>query len=326
MSDSEEPAAAPLPTYKELPKGVSGAGSAWSLFGENDELGLMNLQTADRILAATQLPRTGKVFSLSAPMELFDPPFFPSRTPPRHKLLGGHPRGFDDVIDSYYPQGSSQIDSLAHIGPANGVFYGGATREDILAGRRSSIDAWSQKGIVGRGILLDVSDILGMGPGGEPRVNQRVPVTVADLEAARERTGLTFSPGDILLLYTGFVDWYRAQPMQVRRAYAANVLNAGIDQSEEMAEYLWDLHISMIAADNVALEAWPPDESDAAYPFGFMHTVLIGEFGLALGELWDLGALAASCRRDAVHDCLVVSAPIRAHGGAGSPANALALK
>lgn len=325
MTDHEAAEAA-LPSYSELPRGISGGGSAWALFGDGDELGLMNLQTPERVRAATSLVRTGEVFSLSAPIDLFDPPFFASRTPPRHKLIGGHPRGFDDVIDSYYPQGSSQIDSLAHIGAANGVFYGGASAEDVLAGRRRSIDAWAQKGIVGRGILLDVSEVLGMGPGGEPRVNQRVPITVADLESARERTGLSFRPGDILLLYTGFVDWYEAQTISVRREYAADVLNAGIEQSEEMAEYLWNLHISMIACDNVALEAWPPDESDAAYPFGFMHTVLIGEFGLALGELWSLGALAASCRRDRTYECLIVSAPIRLHGGVGSPANALALK
>ncbi|MDO8213171.1 cyclase family protein [Conexibacter sp. CPCC 206217] len=315
-----------LPAYRDLPRGVSGAGSGWGLFGDGDDLGLMNLQTPQRIVEALRLARRGEVFSLSAPLDLFDPPFFGQRTPPRHTILPGSARAFDDVLDNFYPQASSQIDSLGHIGAADGVFYGGATAAEIRSGRRNSIDAWATKGIVGRGIVLDMAQQLGMGPGGEPRVGTRVPITVADLESARARTGLTFQPGDVMLLHTGFVDWWSALGRDDRRAYVADVRNAGLEQSEEMAEYLWDLHISMVVVDNIAIEAWPPDQSEAAYPFGFLHTVLIGELGLALGELWNLGPLAADCRADGVHECAVISAPIRTRAGVGSPANALAIK
>lgn len=315
-----------LPSYKDLPRGVSGAGSAWSLFGENDQLGLMNLQTPDRVVQAMRLAKQGLVFSLSAPVYLFDPPFFSHRTPPRQTLITRSARGFEDVLDNFYPQASSQIDGLGHVGAADGVFYGGATAAEITSGQRNSVDAWATKGVIGRGVVLDVAEQLGMAPGGEPKVGTRVPISIDDLERARHRAGLTFEPGDILLLHTGFVEWYEALPMNDRRSFVADVRNAGIEQSEAMAEYLWDLHISMIATDNIAIEAWPPDHSESAYPFGFMHTVLIGELGLALGELWNLGPLAASCRDDGVHECTVISAPIRTLAGVGSPANALAVK
>lgn len=47
---------------------------------------------------------------------------------------------------------------------------------------------------------------------------------------------------------------------------------------------------------------------------------------MPLGELWRLGPLAADCAEDGVFEALLTSAPLNVAGGAGSPANALALK
>ena len=59
---------------------------------------------------------------------------------------------------------------------------------------------------------------------------------------------------------------------------------------------------------------------------GFLHRVLIGQFGMALGELWWTEDLAADCEADGVHEMFLTSAPLNAPGGIGSPANALAFK
>jgi kynurenine formamidase len=321
-----------LPSYRQLPTGLTGAGTAWDLFGPDDGLGLVALQTPQRVARALSLARTGQVFSLSAPVDLFDPPFFGHRRGPRHTVIRRSTQSMDDVLDSFFPQGSSQWDGLGHVGVAEDVYYGGATAAEVIAGTRNSIDGWAARGIVGRGILLDVSDAPGLAPalsreGGSAPLAEKTPITVADLERARERTGLRFETGDILLLHTGFVDWYQTlTPGQREDLVAGGFRNAGLEQGAEMAEYLWDLHISALAADNVAVEAWPPDRSAAGRPYGFLHQVLIGEFGMALGELWDLGDLARSCAADGVYECAVVSAPLRSPGGIGSPANALALK
>ena len=89
-----------------------------------------------------------------------------------------------------------------------------------------------------------------------------------------------------------------------------------------MAEYLWDLHIAAIAADNPALEAWPPDPATG----GFMHWKLIPHFGMPIGELWWLADLADDCAADGVYDSFLTSAPLNVPGGVGSPPNALAIK
>ncbi len=57
-----------------------------------------------------------------------------------------------------------------------------------------------------------------------------------------------------------------------------------------------------------------------------LHRVLIGQFGMALGELWHLDDLAADCDQDGVHEFFLASAPLNVPGGIGSPPNALALK
>jgi kynurenine formamidase len=317
-----------VPEYRDLAKGVSGAGSAWGLFGTDDQLGLLNLQTRESVRKALSLPQQGKVFPLSTAVNLFDPPLFPGRTIPRHHVMQKSPHGFDDVLDNFFPQSSSQWDSLAHVGAAAGSFYGGTNVDGIRAGR-NSIEAWSRRGIVGRGVVLDIATLRGTS---EPDplddwVVSDWPITVSDLEEARMKAGIDFYPGDVLMLHTGFVDWYALQDRATRlRLMHRGLRNVGLERSEQMAEYLWNLHVMGVVADNPAVEQWPPDLSKDAYPFGFLHHVLIGEFGMALGELWDLGALVADCGSDGVYECCIVSAPLRVPGGIGSPANALALK
>jgi hypothetical protein len=86
---------------------------------------------------------------------------------------------------------------------------------------------------------------------------------------------------------------------------------------------LWDMHIAALAADNPAVEVWPPSSLDEA---GFAHLALLPLLGLPLGELWDLDGLADDCAADGVYVCLLTAAPLNVYGGVGSPANALAIK
>jgi kynurenine formamidase len=90
-----------------------------------------------------------------------------------------------------------------------------------------------------------------------------------------------------------------------------------------MCGYLWDAHVAAIVTDTFAVEVFPPDRSTAT---GFLHRILIGQFGMALGELWWTEDLAADCAEDGVYEALLTSAPMHGVGGIGSPANALALK
>ncbi len=315
-----------LPTYRELPPAPRGGRSAWGLFGADDNLGLINLLTPERIAAAASLVRRGRVFPLDLPLGSVNPALARSRGTPRHTVLHDPgSAGFDDLYDNFYPQCSSQWDSLGHVGYAPDEFYNGATEADVLAGTRNTIDHWARHGIAGRAVLLDVS--AAMTSAGLPyHPGESIAIGVEDLELARRRTGLTYQAGDILLLHTGFAAWYADQPLEVRRRLPARLAAPGLAHTEEVCEYLWDSHVAAIGCDTFAVEVWPADMSPQAHPMGFLHHMLIGQFGMALGELWWLADLAADCAADGRYEAFLVSAPFHAPGGIGSPANAVAMK
>ena len=143
------------------------------------------------------------------------------------------------------------------------------------------------------------------------------------LEAVAAAQGVGFAPGDILLLRTGWPQYYD----EVRRTGAGNPsANAGIAQSRETLRWIWDTRFALVAADNFALEAYPPQASSEFYDHGLIHPELIAMLGLVVGELWAFDALAADCAADGVYEFMVVVKPLYVTGGVGAPANATAIK
>ena len=203
--------------------------------------------------------------------------------------------------------------------------YNGASEAEVLAGTRNTIDHWARHGMAGRAVLLDVERAMRdagwpYDPGGSSAIG------VADLELARRQAGVEFAPGDVILLHTGFAAWYVKQPSQVKNRLHGNVAAPGVEHGEAVCEYLWNSHAAAIASDTFGVEVFPADRGPEAHPFGFLHNMLIGQFGMALGELWWLSDLASDCADDGVYEMFLVSAPLNAPGGIGSPANAVAIK
>jgi kynurenine formamidase len=310
---------AALPAYDDLPRNADGVRTAWGLFGADDQLGRLNMQTPERIARAARVVRRGAVFSLNAPLDVISPAMF-GRGTPRHSAFERPTGSTDDVIDNFYPQASSQWDALAHACYAPDVFYNGATRAEVLSGRKNTIDRWAERGIAGRAVLLDVQRTATTRY--DPGSNHTF--TVADLERARTVAAISYEPGDVLLLHTGYLAWYRGQSDTRKAAMAPRdaLRSCGLEQSEAMVRYLWDSGFAGIASDNPSVESFPFHLT----AFGSLHHVLIPQLGFALGELWDLDALASDCARDGSYEALLVSAPLNLRGGIGSPANALALK
>jgi kynurenine formamidase len=312
-----------LPSYDELPEAPEGGHSAWGLFGDKDNVGLLNLLTPERIKAAAGLIKRGARFPLDAPINGFSPPLFSGRGVPRHHVLhAAEAFAFDDVYDNFFPQGSSQWDALCHVGYQQGAFYNGATEEDILQGRRNTIEHWARRGVAGRAVLLDLARTMS-DAGNSYDPGQGTKFNVQDLEMARERSGVEFQTGDILVLHTGFTAWYLGLDPRDRARVARTGVTTGLAQSEDMCRYLWNSHVAAVVTDTYAVEAMPFDRST---PTGFIHRILIGQFGMALGELWWTEDLAADCAQDGVYEMFLTSTPMHAPGGVGSPANAMAIK
>jgi kynurenine formamidase len=315
-----------LPRYADLAAAPHGGRSGWGVFGPDDNLGRVNLMTPERIAAAARLVRRGQVFCLDMPLGSISPALAAFRGTPRHLVLHQPGTvGFDDVYDNFYPQAGSQWDSLAHVGYMPDQMYNGATEAEVLAGTRNTIEHWARHGLAGRAVLLDAERA--MSAAGQPyNPGSNAEFGVEELELARRQAGVEFAAGDIILLHTGFAAWYLRQPGQVRIRLHGNVASPGLAHTEAVCEYLWDSQVAAIASDNYAVESFPADRRSAAHPFGFMHNMLIGQLGLALGELWWLADLASDCAADGVYEMFLVSTPMNAPGGIGSPANAIAIK
>lgn len=294
-----------LPPYGELPV-LEGAppGSSWGLWGEGDLFGSLNLLTPARVLAGVRSVRKGAVFPLNLELELPDPPVF-ARVPFEHTVLGeGH--SHDDEL-RMNTQSSSQWDGFRHIGHRDHGFYGGVADED------HGMHHWARRGIAGRAIVADV------GRWRAVRCDDRDAITPDDLLGCLADQGTPFEPGDVLLLRTGWIGWYRSLADAARAELPGALAAPGLEASEEMVRTLWDLHPAAVAADNPAVEVWPPSSF-------FMHRSLLPLLGIPLGELWDLEELAADCAADGTYDCLLTSAPLNVRGGVASPPNAIALR
>jgi len=324
----------PFPTYADLCARTDGrAGTAWGVFGADDELGTLNHLTPERTLAALSSVRTGRVVNLNLGLDAFSPPLIAHRGTPEHTVFGLNAYHRDDRLDGLFPQASTQLDGLRHFAHPDFGFYNGVDGGELRAGTDVlGIQNVAERGIVGRGVLLDVASYReSIGAPIDHAAAEGIPV--ADLEATLRRQGSELRAGDVLLLRTGWLAWFRSLP----RDPDAPLRSAGLEASEEVAAWLWDRRIAVAAADNVALEAWPATASrlatraeqsgvlERSSHSGMLHRVLIPLLGLTIGELWDLEELAAACHARGAFDLLVTAEPLAVRGGVGSPANALAV-
>ena len=65
---------------------------------------------------------------------------------------------------------------------------------------------------------------------------------------------------------------------------------------------------------------------EAESPYNNLHQHLLPLLGIPLGELWNLGPLAADCAADGRYTFFVTSAPLNIRGGVSSTAAAIAIK
>lgn len=311
-----------LPSYADLAARTDGKppGTAWGVFGPDDEVGTINLLTADRVLAGVREVRTGEVHSLN--WDVTQPSPHPYRPVAERTHIAAAGLARDDYLSPMYLQYSSQWDGLRHI-EFGGSFYNGVSpsQVDDPASITLGIQHWAQRGIVGRGVLLDVA-------GHQARAGHPIDptssfqITGALLDQVAADQGVTIESGDVLLVRTGWVGWYQDLDLAGRTAaLTATSAQPGLAPVEETAGWLWDRHVSAVAADNMALEIAPLNMADGK----FLHLRLIPGLGLAIGEFFWLDDLAVTCNRDNRWSFLFTSAPLNVPGGVGSPPNALAI-
>jgi kynurenine formamidase len=315
-----------LPRYQDLPL-LPGSYErhAWEVWGRQDQLGSLNRVGPEQVLAACRSVELGTVVCLTLPLDQPAPGLFPNRRAYRHTVTRSR-HGRDDSLDGLFLQYSSHWDGLRHVRYREHGYWGGRDEEDLDRSGALGMAHWAAHGIFARGVLLDVAAY--QESIGEPiDVTRRWAFDGPHLERVAEAEGVALQPGDVLLVRTGWLEWYQSLPQERRDALLGTVgqgeealATPGLDGGQATAAWLWDHGIAGVASDNPAVEALPVDRAA-----GFQHRRLIPLLGMALGEFWWLRDLADLCREVRRYHFLLASAPLHLPGGVGSPANAYAV-
>ncbi len=307
--------------YQDLPLlEESGERHAWDYFGRDDELGTLNRIAAEHVREAAGLVRTGEVISLN--LTLDEPGVLADGRGTYEHHVDSARHGRDDHLDNLWLQGSSQWDGFRHVRFRQFGYYGGRQETDLDGSDVLGIDRFAAHGIVGRGVLLDVAGFAAA-TGLPWKQDERTVISLELLEQTAASQGTVLRLGDILMVRTGWLGWYRALNAddKARVGTAQTMCCPGLAAGRDIAEWLWDHGIAAVGADNAALEALPIQRES-----GFLHHRILPLFGMPIGELWDLDPLAEHCRADGRFEGFFVSGPLALRRGVGSPANAYVVK
>ncbi|KAH7166592.1 putative cyclase-domain-containing protein [Dactylonectria macrodidyma] len=313
------------PLFDDLPlRPGDPKSSAWGLWGEDDELGTLNLLTPEVVKRAAAEVMTGKTIPLNLPLNAFGQPMNPVRKPCTHRIIAkGHAN--DDELD-INTQGSSHWDGPRHYPYQETLqYYNGLTQDDISGPAMSNklgIQNLAIKTITGRGVLLDwFSWAQKNNIDVDPFSQHGIPLS--DLLAVAKAQNTQFRPGDILIVRTGWLRGYRDLTREAQDALAHRPVRSscGIDASPEVVRWHWDNAFAAVASDTVAYEVWPSPRSAGDR----MHEVFLSGWGMPIGESFDLEKLAETCREEERWSFMFVSVPLDVPGGIASPPGAVAI-
>ncbi|TQS47046.1 cyclase family protein [Cryptosporangium phraense] len=314
-----------VPSMADLLRGTP---SNWGRWGDDDEVGALNFLTPAEVIRGAAEIRSGTVFTLQR--LIGDPkgdPVWPGRKPAVKTMIldesswdtnkaPAFPGGLhyaDDKIDAFL-QGSTQYDALGHVWYDGQIWNGYDARSTVGGLDKASVQPIAERGVVGRGVLLDLARFRG-----KDNLDKAETFTHEDLEACAHKQGHTIEPHDILVVRTNFLKLFFEQGP----AFYDGFCEPGLTYSPELVEWFQQKEIPNLVTDTIANEVTIDPVSGTALP---LHCSLMRNLGVTLTEICDLEALAASCAEDRQYTFLYVAAPLKVAKASGSPVNPVAIK
>jgi kynurenine formamidase len=255
-----------------------------SPWGPDDEIGAANRITSESVLAASQLIKSGKVYSLGFTIDR-DTPAFPPRAlmlqvvqPGQQEGKRPFPNDFvynDDAFQGWFGIGS-QIDGLGHAG-WDGIYYNCNNAKDF-----ANITGLTKLGIekipplVARGVVLDMAGHFGV-----QHMAAGQYFTADDIKAAAKRQGVELHQGDVILFHTGWTEHVLPTDPQQWTSGEPGI-------SEDAAEYLATLGPVAVGADTWGVDVVPPQQEDRPFQG---HLILLQQEGIYLLEMMNTGPL-----------------------------------
>lgn len=285
----------------------------WGRWGEEDELGTLNLITPDVVHRAVGCVNRGKTFNLALPLSSDGPQTgaIAGRINPIHLMtqvnaeLGGVVTSDDSVAMGL--QCATHWDALSHVGYRD-VFYNGVPIDVVTPGGASRHAITNVRTLVSRGVLIDVARAKGV-----ERLDPTYVITGDDLDDATKVKPL---PGDIVLVRTGQMTLLAAGD---KHAYGYPGPGFGVDA----VRWFHANDVAAAANDTLTFEALPGEFPEVFLP---VHALDLVEMGMLQGQNFDLEDLADDCAADGVYDFLLEATPEPFVGAVGAPVVPVAVK
>lgn len=308
---------------------LAGGPSNWGRWGADDEVGSLNYLDAAQVLRGAAAIRNGDTFTLQRLIGHPDgDPIWPGRAQAKRTMVrdeshyhgpgaltsrGGY-HSADDSIEMSL-QGSTQCDALGHVW-FDGLLYNGYDASTTIGGLdRASVAPLGERGIVGRGVLLDIARWRG-----KPTLEPGEAVELADLLACAEAQDLQIERRDILLIRTNFLQrYYDLGPQRFYDGF----IEPGLVYSPELVEWFASMEIPNLVTDSIANERTVHEPSGVAL---VLHNALMRNLGVVFTELCDLENLASACASDGRYEFMYVAAPLKVARATGSPVNPVAIR
>lgn len=292
----------------------------WGRWGDDDEIGTLNLITDDVVKAAATEIKTGRRLALGIPMDEDGPQMgaIPGRDNPKREMImidtpfTGDPSEFttsDDRV-SMGIQACTHWDALAHVS-YEGKLYNGVPSSVITEAGASRMGIDKIKTIVSRGVLLDVA-----GAKGVDRLEGGYPLTGDDLDAAAEFGNVKVRSGDVILLRTAQMKFFHEGD---REKYGIPASGPSL----QTVQWFRDHDVAAVATDNITFEVYPCEREDAVLPVHLLHLV---DMGMTQGQNWDLEELAADCADDGRYSFFLDASPLPFTNAVGTPVNPVVVK
>ena len=281
--------------------------SNWGRWGEDDEIGALNLITPEKRLEALALAQEG--FSVSLASDANTVQAVDNPRPYEHEMLG---IGSDRIGVRYHGIAHTHVDALAHVNDG-GTFFNRYTPDadvTLVSGHEKSSIHNLKDGVLTRGVLIDIPRFRGL-----PYLEPGTPIYVEDLEAWEEQTGVRISSGDALFIRTGV--WARREAEGPwLRGRARGGRSAGLHPS--VIPWLKERDVALLGSDH------PTYVSPSNLP-GAVHDFAILYLGIHMIDNCDLEALGAAVAERDRAEFLLMLAPLAIPGGTGSPLNPIAV-
>ncbi len=287
----------------------------WGRWGPDDQMGMSNLITPEKIKSATELVQDGTVISLAHPVpkvvaaDVRENGLFNRST----NRIG--PTGTSDTYSvSYHGLTVAHMDTWCHRF-FDGEMYNGIPVEGNLSEEEGcaegSVMNWKD-GVTTRAVLYDIPALKGV-----EWLEPGEVVTRADLEAFEEMSGVRARPGDVVVLYTG--RWKRRAAMG---AWRDDVPGYYVDT----VPWIHEREPAFIAHDfNID---WGPRTGwteEVGIRGGPIHQAVLHWMGINILECLDLERAVEVAREKDRYEFLITWAPLPVEGGSGSPVNPLAI-